>query len=146
MRWNRSLVRVRARKFKPMFNPRQPNFSCINALGSLDILFFQALLPASFYIYVLWLFANYGAFAWLILSVVTMLYMLTSLLSFTMAVTVSGHHGRWRLLPYVPGYTLFNAYVMRAIEVGAYLDELIFRHSYQDTYVPTRVQSQAERF
>jgi hypothetical protein len=35
---------------------------------------------------------------------------------------------------------------MRAVEVGAYLDELIFRNSYRDTYVPARVQSQAERF
>jgi cellulose synthase/poly-beta-1,6-N-acetylglucosamine synthase-like glycosyltransferase len=146
MRWNRSLVRVRARKFNAMFDPREPNFSCINALGTLDIIYFQALLPGSFYVYILWVFANYGAFAWVILSIVTTVYMLASLLSFTLAVAVSGHRGRWSLLPYVPGYTLFNAYVMRAIEVGAYIDELMFRHSYKDSYVPVRVQSQAERF
>jgi biofilm PGA synthesis N-glycosyltransferase PgaC len=146
LRWNRSLVRVRARKFKPMFDPRNPNFSLLDALGTLDIIYFQALLPGSFYVYVLWLFASYGAFAWVILGIVTTVYVFASLLSFTLAVTVSGHHGRWMLLPYVPGYALFNAYVMRAVEVGAYLDELIFRNSYRDTYVPARVQSQAERF
>jgi cellulose synthase/poly-beta-1,6-N-acetylglucosamine synthase-like glycosyltransferase len=146
LRWNRSLVRVRARKFKAMFDPRKPNFSCINALGTLDIIYFQALLPGSFYIYIVWLFASYDAFAWVILGIVTMVYTLAALLSFTLAMVVSEHHGRWSLLPYVPAYTLFNAYVMRAIEVGAYIDELVFRHSYKDTYVPTRVQNQAERF
>lgn len=144
LRWNRTLIRVRFRKFARMFDPSWPNFSLIDAIGTADILYFQALLPASFFVYVFWLFAHYGTFAWIILSVVTLIYAITSLFSFLIAISVSDHYGRLTLLPYVPGYALMNAYVLRAISVWAYVDELIFRRSYKDTYVPSRVLKQAE--
>lgn len=146
LRWNRTLVRVRVRKFARMYDPRRPNFSALDAFGSLDILYFQAIMPASFFIYVVWLFANYGAFGWLILGAVTIVYIIAALISFTIAASISDHYGRYRLLPYVIGYALFNAYVLRAVSVYAYLDELVFRRSYSDTYVPSRVLNQAERF
>jgi len=146
LRWSRSLVRVRARKFKPMFNPFQPNFSLIDALGTIDIIWFQAILPASFYIYIVWLFAYFGSFAWTILGAVTCWYMLMSLVTFTVALSVSGHQARPWLLLYVPGYALFNAYILRAVTFTAYLQELIFRSSYRDSYVPRRVSAQVERF
>lgn len=146
LRWQRSLVRVRARKFARMFDPRHPNFCLSDALGTLDILFFQGLLPSSFYVYVLWLFARYGYFAFVVLGIVSVLHAAVALLSFSLAMALSGHNGQWRLLPYVPGYALFNAYVMRAISVISYIDELVFRGSYRDTYVPRSVQSQARNF
>lgn len=144
LRWNRTLIRVRVRKFRRMFSPSWRNFSLIDALGTLDILCFQGLLPASFFIYVLWMFAYYGSFGWVVLASVSLIYVLTSLISFFVAISVSDHYGRIGLLPYVPGYALFNAYVLRAISVYAYLDELIFRRSYKDSYVPRRVLKQAE--
>jgi len=146
LRWNRTLVRVRVRKFARMFDLSRRNFSAGNALGTLDIIYFQAILPASFFIYIIWLFAYFGAFAWVVLGTVTIIYMLSALISFIIAASVSEHYGRLHLLPYVPGYALFNAYILRAVAVYAYLDELLFRRSYSDTYVPSRVLNQAERF
>ncbi|MXN65831.1 glycosyltransferase [Stappia sp. GBMRC 2046] len=146
LRWNRSLIRIRVRKFRGMFNPFLPNFSLKNVLGTADILFFQALLPAGFFVYLIWLFGYYGVFAWTIILVVSMAYIIASTVSFIAAVSVAGHYGDLRLLPYVPGYALFNAYVLRAVSVYAYLDELMFRKSYQDTYVPSRVLKQADKF
>ena len=75
-----------------------------------------------------------------------MVYILASTLSFLLAVGISGHYGNLRLLPYVPGYALFNAYILRGVSVYSYLDELIFRKSYQDTYVPGRVLNAADKF
>jgi cellulose synthase/poly-beta-1,6-N-acetylglucosamine synthase-like glycosyltransferase len=146
LRWNRTLIRVRVRKFGRIFDPSRPNFSIIDALGTFDILYFQAILPASFFVYIPWLFAHFGSFAWIILGVVTIIYMASSLISFLIAASVSEHYGRLDLLPYVAGYALFNAYVLRAVGVYSYLDELIFRRSYRDTYVPSRVLEQAEHF
>ncbi|WEX09059.1 glycosyltransferase [Chelativorans sp. AA-79] len=146
LRWNRTLVRVRVRKFARMFDTSRHNFSAADALGTLDIIYFQAILPASFFVYIVWLFAHFGTFAWVILGVVTIVYMTSALISFLIAASVSDHYGRLGLLLYVPGYALFNAYVLRAIAVYAYLDELIFRRSYKDTYVPSRVLNQAEDF
>lgn len=146
LRWNRSLVRVRVRKFARIFDFSRPNFSLLDAIGTLDILYFQALLPAGFFIYIAWLFANYGYFAWVLLFAVTIAHILVSLISFIIAASVSGHYGRFGLLPYVVGYAIFNAYVLRAVSVYAYLDELILRSSYKDAYVPSRVLKQAEKF
>lgn len=146
LRWNRTLIRMRGRKFARILDPSRPNFSILDALGTLDILYFQAILPASFFVYILWLFAYLGAFAWVILGVVTIIYVISALISFTVAASVSEHYGRLSLLPYVAGYALFNAYVLRAVSVYAYLDELICRRSYKDSYVPSRVLNQTEHF
>jgi len=146
LRWNRTLVRVRVRKYARIFDMSRRNFSAINALGTLDIIYFQAILPASFFIYIIWLFAYFGAFGWVILGTVTLVYIASALISFLIAASVSEHYGRLRLLPYVPGYALFNAYVLRAVAVYSYFDELAFRRSYRDSYVPTRVLNRAERF
>jgi poly-beta-1,6-N-acetyl-D-glucosamine synthase len=145
LRWNRTLVRVRLRKFARMFDPSWPNFSLREALGSLDIIYFQAFLPASFFIYIVWIFYYFGSFAWVILIAVTAVYIFTAIISFVVAVSVSDHYGRLAFIAYVPGYALFNAYVLRAVSVYAYLDEIISRRSYKDTYVPSRVLKQAER-
>jgi len=146
LRWSRSLIRVRIRKFKSIFNPLRPNFSAIDALGTVDIIWFQALLPASFFAYVVWLFSYFGSFAWIILSAVTSYYVVASFISFAIAGSVSGSYARVSLMLYVPGYTLFNAYVLRTVAIIAYLDELIFRHSYRDPYVPRRVSNAVERY
>lgn len=146
LRWNRSLIRVRVRKFGQMFNPARPNFSLLNALGTLDIILFQAILPVSFFIYIFWLFSVYGAEALIILAVVSFVYICGAIVSFLVAASVAGHYGRLSLLPYVVGYALYNAFLLRAVSVYAYLDELILRRSYRDPYVPTRVLQRVEKF
>ena len=146
LRWNRSLVRVRVRKFACVFNPLQKNFRLADALGHLDIIFYQGLMPLGFYVYLIWLFAFYGAEALFILGAVSLVYVAASLVTFLIAVGVSGHYGNIRLLPYVPGYAVFNAFLLRAVSVYSYLDELLFRKSYKDTYVPKRVLDAADHF
>jgi len=145
LRWSRSLVRIRTRKFKTIFNPWSPNFSLSDALGTLDIIVFQAIMSAAFYVYVIWLFAYFGSFAWVILGAVSSYYVVTALVSFAIALSVAAPHARPSLLPYVPGNALFNAYVLRAVALYAYIDELMFRASYRDSYVPTFVSRQAQQ-
>jgi poly-beta-1,6-N-acetyl-D-glucosamine synthase len=146
LRWNRSMIRVRLRKFARLFNPMQRNFSLADALGTLDILYFQGLRPAAFFVYVAWLFMEYAGYAWVVLAVVALFYCLLETLILVLAAAVSGHHGRLALLPYAPGYALFNGIVLRAVSVWAYLDELTWRRSYRDPYVPLRVLNRVERF
>lgn len=125
MRWNRSLVRIRLRKHGAILNPLHAGFSLVNALGTLDILLFQAALPLSFCVYVLWLLAAYGSSALLILGVVAAFYVVLQLVGFLIAASVSGHYGRLGLLPFVPGYALFNSYLLRPMMVYAYIEELL---------------------
>ena len=146
MRWNRSLVRVRMRKFGGLFDPTQASFTLRDAIGTADIIFFQAVLAVSFVGYLFWLFVTYGSFAWVLIGAVSVVYIVMGAVSFLAAAAISGWHGKMSLLPYALTYGLFNAYFMRFVRLAAYIDELVWRKSYQDDYVPRRVRERTERF
>ena len=140
-RWNASFVRVRLVRFNQMLNPFDRNFSLLNALGTLDLIFFQFVLPAMFFVYLISLVVYYASFFWVILIVVNAFYITTTSLIFICAVATAGRYGHISLAPYVIGYALFRAYIMRMATLWTYLDELFVRRSYRDTFVPTRVQN-----
>jgi hypothetical protein len=60
---------------------------------------------------------------------------------FVCAVATAGRYGYISLAPYVIGYALFRAYIMRMVTLWTYLDEFFIRRSYRHTFVPTRVQN-----
>ncbi|MCR9219865.1 MAG: glycosyltransferase family 2 protein [Alphaproteobacteria bacterium] len=144
LRWNRSLVRIRLRKFGRILNPRRDAFLLRNAMGVLDVLFFQVVLAASFLSYLIWLFWTYGSFAWIAVAAVSMFYVGLGTIGFLAACAVSGDYGRLRLLPEAMTYGLFNSYFLRFVRLYAALDELIYRHSYDDDYVPQKVRERTE--
>ncbi|MEQ8604145.1 MAG: glycosyltransferase family 2 protein [Marivibrio sp.] len=146
LRWNRSLVRIRLRKFGRLLNPARESFTLRNALGVIDVLFFQLVLAVSFTVYLIWLFLTYGSFGWAIVGAVTIFYMAMGLVSYIAACAVSGEYGRLRLWPEAICYGLFNSYFLRFVRLYAAVDELIFRTSYRDDYVPPKVRETTEVF
>ena len=140
-RWNASFVRVRLVRFRGALNPFERNFSLLTALGTLDLIYFHAVLPAIFIIYFITTMVYYASFTWIILIVVNAFYISITMLVFVCGVAAAGRYGHVSLAPYVVGYALFRAYVMRMVTVWTYLDEFFLRRSYRDTFVPTKVQS-----
>jgi cellulose synthase/poly-beta-1,6-N-acetylglucosamine synthase-like glycosyltransferase len=146
MRWDRSTITLWVRKFRSLFDPRSANFSITDVLGAADLLFFQIGLSVTFGVYLVWLFWNLGSFAWIILATTMIIYAVLATLTYLTAIAVSPGHGNLRNLVFVPAYAIMTAYPLRLARVVAYLDELIFRRSYRDPYVPRRVMDQVERF
>ena len=146
LRWNRSVIRIRLRKFRSLLDPRSPQFSVSDALGILDILLFQVVLAASFVIYLVWLVVEYADFAPIILLLTSLVYVVAGMGAFLLANAVSGRHAKPGLFPYALIYGLFNSYFLRFVRLTAYLDELVFRRSYSDNYVPSTVRRQTEKF
>lgn len=144
LRWNRSLVRIRMRKFGRLLNPSRDAFTLRNALGVIDVLFFQLVLAASFTVYLVWLFLTYGTFGWVVFGAVTIFYVALGLISYLAACAVSGDYGRLGLWPEALSYGLFNSYFLRFVRLYAAVDELIFRTSYRDDYVPPKVRQSTE--
>jgi poly-beta-1,6-N-acetyl-D-glucosamine synthase len=140
-RWNASFVRVRLVRFKEMLNPLERNFSLLSALGTLDLIFFHAVLPAMFLVYLISSVVYFASFFWVILIVVNAFYITITTMVFICAVATADRYGHMSLAPYVVGYALFRAYIMRMLTVWTYFEEFFLRRSYQDTFVPTRVQS-----
>jgi cellulose synthase/poly-beta-1,6-N-acetylglucosamine synthase-like glycosyltransferase len=140
-RWNASFVRVRLVRFKEMLNPLERNFSLLSALGTLDLIFFHAVLPTMFLVYLISSVVYFASFFWVILIVVNAFYITITTMVFICAVATADRYGHMSLAPYVVGYALFRAYIMRMVTVWTYFEEFFLRRSYQDTFVPTRVQS-----
>jgi poly-beta-1,6-N-acetyl-D-glucosamine synthase len=140
-RWDASFVRVRLVRFRVVLNPFQRNFSLPTALGTLDLVFFHAILPAAFIVYLMSSIVCYGSFFGVVLAVVNTFYIAMTLIVFVCATVAAGPYGHLSLAPYVVGYALFRAYVMRIVTLWTYFDELFLRRSYRDTFVPTRVQN-----
>jgi poly-beta-1,6-N-acetyl-D-glucosamine synthase len=138
-RWNASFVRVRLDRFRATLNPFQRNFSLISALGTMDLILFRAILPAMFLIYIVSCISYYGSFVWVILIGVNAFYVTSTTIVFICAVATAGRYGHISLVPYVIGYSLFSAYVMRMLMVSTYVDECFLRSSYRDSFVPSRV-------
>lgn len=142
MRWNRSTMRLRLGKYVRAMLPLRP-FRWTNMLATLDVVVYQVVLGFALPFYLLWLYINYpGEFAYILTGVV-LLYMCVSFVTFALAVALSERPLEdLKLLPYVPLYGPFTGFWLRGVRILAYLDELFFRSSYKEPYVPSYVQKQ----
>ena len=143
LRWDRGLVTIWMRKFRGAFNPRQAAFRIIDVVAVADVLVFQVALALMFPVYLAWLFYYFGEFALTIIAATFIGYFALDLFAFANA-TALGVQAPFRLFLYLPLYTIFQASVMRIVRLIALAQELIFRSSYRDPYVPSHVMRQVE--
>lgn len=138
-RWERDAIRLRYRKHSNLMNPFSANFRLAEAFHEVEFLFFNVIASAVLPFYCLWLFATYGdvAITVLISAQVGMAFIDAAV--FCLAAYATPRARALALAPYVFGYSLFNGFVMRFVRLSAYVQEWIFRTSYQDTYVPDKV-------
>jgi cellulose synthase/poly-beta-1,6-N-acetylglucosamine synthase-like glycosyltransferase len=143
LRWDRGIVTIWLRKYRAVFDPRQSTFRAIDVLASLDVLVFQFLLPLAFPVYLAWLWWHFGAFAVTLLGVTLVGYLIVDLIA-VIAAAAARVERPLGLVIYLPLYTVLQL-VLRIVRLIAILQELIFRASYRDPYVPARVMRRAAR-
>jgi poly-beta-1,6-N-acetyl-D-glucosamine synthase len=143
LRWDRGLITVWARKYRPLLDPRYSTFRIADAAAVFDVVFFQILLAAAFPVYVVWLGYYFGAFAITILGATFAGYVVLDGLVFVSAATIGMRTPLW-LIAYLPLYTVLQTLLVRPVRLVAIVQELIFRSSYRDPYVPRHVMSQVE--
>lgn len=146
LRWNRSIIRVRARKFSVNFNPFSPMFSMANLISVVNIIYFQAISSLMFYIYLFWTIWFFSDHAIMILLMTSIIYLTESTLMFVFTCILYPEREPLKLGIYIFGQSLFNTYIMRGIRLYAYIDEIIFRSSYNDSFYPSKVRHQVEKF
>lgn len=145
LRWDRSIVTIWWRKYDHMLNPFHANFSLANAAVILDVCCLQVLISGAFYIYLVWISWVFGWFTLVLLGATLSVYFALALASLLIAGVADGRRSVIGLLPFLPYFVLFGCFVMRLVRLYAALDELIFKRSFHDPYVPRRVMSQVER-
>lgn len=147
-RWDRSMIRLRLRKFgAQVLNPFNKQFSFPLALSFLDIYYLQILVPTLYIFYVLHLLVDQGMFALFYLIEMQCLYLMIGFSKFLCWMAISPDRVQdWRLLYYLPGYSLINIYFLRMVKLAATINELLFRGSYTDSYVPHKVRRVVQRY
>jgi cellulose synthase/poly-beta-1,6-N-acetylglucosamine synthase-like glycosyltransferase len=146
IRWDRSMIRNRFRKTGPtVLNPFRPGFDLAFAVSFLDIFFFSGVTPFLVVVYLADTFVRFGSFGFLILLAVAIAYFCLSFVKFFVMLGVSTRP--WHdlaLLPYLPLLLLTSAYFLRAVRLYANTNELVFRGSYGDAYVPVKVRKRID--
>ena len=143
LRWDRGIVTIWLRKYRTVFDPRQSTFRALDVLASLDVLVFQFLLPLAFPAYLVWLWWRFGAFAITLVGATLVGYLILELVAIIAAAAVQVECPLGIVI-YLPLYTLLQL-VLRIVRLIAIFQELIFRASYRDPYVPARVMRRAPR-
>ena len=143
LRWDRGIVTIWLRKYRAVFDPCQSTFRAIDVLASLDVLVFQFLLPLAFPVYLAWLCWHFGAFAVTLLGVTLVGYLIVDLIAVIAAAAVRVERPLG-LIIYLPLSTVLQL-LLRIVRLIAIFQELIFRASYRDPYVPARVMRRAAR-
>jgi len=146
LRWNRSLIRNRFRKFRIVFDPRQHNFTLRDVVAAVNILWFHLGLSLSFVFYIFYLLVYYKDIALTVIIAVHILIFLGDLVEFAVAVIVVRRLPVLSWLVYLPGHMLFTTYFKRVIRLSAYTSELVFRHSYADPFYPSKVREAQDQF
>jgi cellulose synthase/poly-beta-1,6-N-acetylglucosamine synthase-like glycosyltransferase len=138
-RWERDAVHLRYRKHGELLNPFSRSFQLSEAIHELEFLGFNVLAAAVLPFYILWLFAQYGTFAFIVLLSAQAGLLLLDCATFLIAAYATPKVNAMQLIPYLPGYSIFNSVYMRSVRLAAYLQEWVFKASYRDTYVPDKV-------
>lgn len=143
LRWDRGIVTIWCRKYRSVFNPWSSTFRLTDVIASSDVVMFQFLLPLLFPVYLVWLWAHFGVFAVTVISATLVGYLLLDIVAALLTATVRVDRPL-RLFVYLPVYSVLQLF-MRVIRLVAICQELVFRTSYRDPYVPARVMRTATR-
>ncbi|EKV29795.1 bi-functional transferase/deacetylase [Caenispirillum salinarum AK4] len=148
VRWNRSLIRNRFRKARRYaLVPRQKAFDGQLAAGMVDGFIFTALIPFLFLVYLVDQFLLYGIWFIAVLLAVQIMYVTLQVAKYLLLLALSpDKRTDLRYLPFVPLYTVANVYLLRWVRLYAVVNELVFRGSYKDPFVPAKVRRQAPRY
>lgn len=146
LRWDRDILRLRLRKFGGAINPFRRGFRLSNALEILNILIFEVLLTFAFFVYYIWIGVAFGEFALVIVAMVMMFYIIEDIFEFALVCILYPEREPGKLWPWIFAASLYRAYILPMVRFFALMDDMLFRSSYRDSYVPQRVLDQSTRF
>ncbi|HJZ43039.1 MAG TPA: glycosyltransferase, partial [Hyphomicrobiaceae bacterium] len=141
LRWERDAIRLRYRKFLGLMDARSGRFRLPELFHQWEFLIVNVAATVVFPVYTVWLFAQYGEFALPILVAMQLGLLLLDFLTLALAALITDRPVFLRNSPYMPGYSVFSTFIMRAVRLWAYVEEWLLFASVRDDYVPHKVRS-----
>ena len=140
-RWDRSLIRFRVRKHRDILLPSK-NFYLTNFLASADNIFFNLILDAKWWIYIVQLFVFSPSHIEVVFILNLILYGCANILEFIIAVVLLGRTMRKKelfLAVWLPVIPIYTGMFLRVVRTFAYIMELLFKVSFSDKWNPWKV-------
>ena len=144
LRWDRNLVRNRARKHRDIFYPSFANFRLSSMISFADAFFFLALLPVLWLIYTVDMFFYFpGDYDFILLTMLVLHYISMTFRTLTGLIVCQFDYRLIPLLLVLPIYPFYRLF-LKLIRLTALGQEVFFRKSYQDPFAPAQVRAQME--
>jgi cellulose synthase/poly-beta-1,6-N-acetylglucosamine synthase-like glycosyltransferase len=141
LRWEGDTVGLRYRKHRGLMSATSSRFRVLETLHQWEFLVFNVLSALLLPVYVTWLFLLYGGFAVVVLLAMTVALTLLNMVLLLLAAIITDRHVFFSNLIYIPGFTVFNSYVMGTIRAIAYIEEWFRFRSRRDNYSPEKVRT-----
>jgi cellulose synthase/poly-beta-1,6-N-acetylglucosamine synthase-like glycosyltransferase len=141
LRWEGDSVGLRFRKHLRLMLPGSSRFNLVEALHQWEFLTFGLFGAILLPVYVAWLFALYGGFAMIVLLSIVIALSALNVVMLLLAAIITGRDVFFPNLIFVPGFTVFNGFVMRTIQLVAYCEEWFLFRSSRDNYSPPKVRA-----
>jgi biofilm PGA synthesis N-glycosyltransferase PgaC len=145
LRWDKSLIRFRLRKHRDVFYPNE-SFRISNFVSFVENVTYSLVLNFKWYFYLIDMVLNFTSRLIFIIPMNFILYTVNNYFKF---IVFSLFRERKNVraeyfMLYMPLMALYFGYFLRIVRTYAYLQELIFRRSYEDSWNPEKSSRQAK--
>ncbi len=145
LRWDKSLIRFRVRKHRDVFYPTA-SFNMSNFISFTENITYNLILNFKWYFYLADMLIN---FASQVVFIIPMNYLLYTLNNYFKFIIFSLFRERRSVqaqyyMIYLPIMALYFGYFLRFVRTTAYLQELLFKASYDDNWNPAKSSKQAK--
>ena len=145
LRWDKSLIRFRVRKHRDVFYPNE-SFRISNFVSFVENITYSLVLNFKWYFYVIDMVLNFTS---LLIFIVPMNFILYTVNNYFKFIVFSLFRERKNVraeyfMLYMPLMAIYFGYFLRFVRTYAYLQELFFRRSYEDSWNPEKSSRQAK--
>ncbi len=145
LRWDKSIIRFRVRKHKDVFFPNS-TFKFSNFISSFENITYNLVLNFKWWVYVIDMTLNYPTILIFIIPFNILLYTVTNFLKFlifSLFRTRKNEQVSYFLI-YLPCLVFYFGLYLRIVRTIAYIDELFFKRSYEDSWNPAKSSAHAK--
>ncbi|MCG3167198.1 MAG: hypothetical protein POELPBGB_02984 [Bacteroidia bacterium] len=145
LRWDKSLIRFRLRKHSDVFFPNE-SFRISNFVSFVENITYSLVLNFKWYFYVIDMVLNFTSRLVFIIPMNFLLYTVNNYFKFIVFSLFRERKnvGAEYFMLYMPLMALYFGYFLRLVRTYAYLQELFFRRSYEDSWNPEKSSRQAK--
>lgn len=145
LRWDKSLIRFRLRKHRDVFFPNE-SFRISNFVSFVENITYSLVLNFKWYFYVIDMVLNFTSRLVFIIPMNFLLYTVNNYFKFIVFSLFRERKnvGAEYFMLYMPLMALYFGYFLRIVRTYAYLQELFFRRSYEDSWNPEKSSRQAK--